>query len=270
MVKSCFLDNDSIGKLIDKYYGAPYHHRSLSKNPYVGDGHVEPDVADFKSKMFSLNKLDYDFSGKSCAIIGGSPNLLNNKYGKFIDSFDFVVRLNEATIDGLEQYCGEKTDFRIISKKTFTFLRDANYAKLFPNSDWKMFTRFPKQHYLIRPWSPGSNEVGNYKSILDSLQQYYYKDDYNISFVNHNIEKEATKLVNGKLQSTGFLAIYLFCMLFEKIDIFGFDFHNEGKGVAKYYFSDKYTAAVSNIHNFSLEKKICKDLEKKGRLKIHE
>lgn len=43
-------------------------------------------------------------------IVGNSPDLLKQKNGKLIDSFNYVLRMNEFEIEGFEDYVGERTD----------------------------------------------------------------------------------------------------------------------------------------------------------------
>jgi len=43
-------------------------------------------------------------------IVGNSPDLLQQKNGELIDSFDYVLRMNEFETDGFEDYVGARTD----------------------------------------------------------------------------------------------------------------------------------------------------------------
>lgn len=54
--------------------------------------------------------------GKRVALIGPSPHLINKKLGKYIDSFDIVVRINELGVanDCYEDY-GSKTDIAFLT-----------------------------------------------------------------------------------------------------------------------------------------------------------
>lgn len=61
-----------------------------------------------------MNKLNWKdletvFQDKSIAIIGSGPSALDN-VGQFIDSHDFVVRVNNYKIRGFEERLGTKTD----------------------------------------------------------------------------------------------------------------------------------------------------------------
>ena len=49
-------------------------------------------------------------------IISNSRSILKKEYGKLIDNFDVVIRLNKCVTDGYEKYIGSKTDIWSASK----------------------------------------------------------------------------------------------------------------------------------------------------------
>lgn len=51
----------------------------------------------------------------SIAIIFSSKNILNKEYGKEIDSFDNVIRFNDAVVDGYEKFVGTKTTLWVLN-----------------------------------------------------------------------------------------------------------------------------------------------------------
>jgi N-acetylneuraminate synthase len=54
------------------------------------------------------------------AIVASSANLLDNEYGKIIDSFSEVVRFNRAPTKGYEKHVGSKTTIRIANNHVFS------------------------------------------------------------------------------------------------------------------------------------------------------
>jgi hypothetical protein len=52
--------------------------------------------------------------GKSVAIVGNSPRLLESDHGPLIDSHDVVIRFNDADITGLGMHTGYRTSFRLV------------------------------------------------------------------------------------------------------------------------------------------------------------
>ena len=57
---------------------------------------------------------------KNVAIIGSGSILLEKTQGTWIDSFDEVIRFNEAPIKGFEKFVGEKTTLHVLNHSVFT------------------------------------------------------------------------------------------------------------------------------------------------------
>ena len=49
----------------------------------------------------------------TCAVVGGSGNLLKTKYGQEIDAHSAVIRFNDAPTKGKELFVGSKTTLRL-------------------------------------------------------------------------------------------------------------------------------------------------------------
>ena len=58
---------------------------------------------------FLQNENEYDSKSK-VIIVGNSPTVLNYENGKWIDSFDVVIRVNRCATEGFEKNIGSKTD----------------------------------------------------------------------------------------------------------------------------------------------------------------
>ena len=58
------------------------------------------------------------FKGKSCVIVGNSSKLLSEELGEEIDSHDFIIRFNHATVKGFEKHVGSKTTLRMVATKS--------------------------------------------------------------------------------------------------------------------------------------------------------
>jgi hypothetical protein len=61
-----------------------------------------------------VDLLKAELHGKSVAIVGNSPRLLESNHGHLIDSHDVVIRFNDADITGLGMHTGYKTSFRLV------------------------------------------------------------------------------------------------------------------------------------------------------------
>lgn len=60
-------------------------------------------------KFISKDDVSKIIDGKSIAIVGSGPGVLDNKEG-FIDSHDLVIRVNNYKTEGLENKTGKRTD----------------------------------------------------------------------------------------------------------------------------------------------------------------
>ncbi len=60
------------------------------------------------------NYLRDSLSGKSVALVGNSPIVLEKNDGAYIDTHDVVIRFNDARVEGLALYVGQKTAIRFL------------------------------------------------------------------------------------------------------------------------------------------------------------
>ena len=61
----------------------------------------------------------------SCAIVGSSGLLLQQRLGGVIDAYDFVMRTNLAPVSGFEEIVGTKTTLRVMNTEALeTFLTE--------------------------------------------------------------------------------------------------------------------------------------------------
>ena len=133
-----------------------------------------------------------------------------------------------------------------------------------------MFPKLKNEHFILRTVPVFAQDIMRYKSIFDCLQQYYGREDINISFTKDSFEKKIESYTNGRLGSTGFNAIILFARLFDCVDIYGFD-HHLASDTVQYYFlqTSIKLGQSSSTHNFSVEKDVCSKLERLGKLRRH-
>ena len=209
------------------------------------------------------NKIDYDFSGKSCAVIGSSPNILKKKYGKEIDNHDFVIRSNAARIEGFEDYVGSRTDFRVISGKTFSSIKFENDGSPFPSATW--FPRLKGEHFLVRPTPYDIDRVF-------SVYDLHMNGKNRISYVHKDVEKYASMLAGCIESTTGFMSVLISILLFKKVDIYGYSFYG-GRTDIEFPSSKYYCMAPipcgGQAHSFKGELAATKQLETQGLLEWH-
>ena len=110
-----FLDISQIKDIIRKEYKDDEYFTSINSNEHSLNGVLD------KSEDIILDSIP---EGKTCAIVGSSPNVFENENGDFIDEHDCVVRFNLARTEGYEKSVGSKTDFRIIRDHEMLFETD--------------------------------------------------------------------------------------------------------------------------------------------------
>ena len=131
-------------------------------------------------------------------IVGNSPDLLDKKNGKLIDSFDYVLRMNEFVTEGFEDYVGIKCNI---------------YAVAWATPNKKNFKLFDNVIYYTGP---------------DNLKNY--KPEHNVdvlSLNDYDYIHQDFKFKNNETQaSMGASMIWYFINYFPKfkITITGFDF----------------------------------------------
>jgi len=186
----------------------------------------------------------------SIIIIGNGESILKNKFGKKINLFKDIIRINNFITKGYEPFIGSKTTI---------WFNGANQG---------LFTRnqFPKKIIVSLP-----SEVYKKKKNIDS---HITKRINNNAFLKIPLKKifEYENKVGHKRLSTGMYAIMWALDNYNDIYIHGFDFFLESKG---HYFDNKVIKFIKNNsiikkgqkHNAQLEKKYVQFLINEKRIK---
>jgi len=185
------------------------------------------------------------------AIVGNSGSVLEHDHGKLIDSHDTIIRFNEAPVKGFERFVGGKTDKRyLVYNDTLEY--DLTGENIYLYS------------YNLETQIEGYNKLNKENQVTYLDKEFIQKCDNMISkpywkwrFLPNRI------IIHKKMSSTGFKAVMYF-KIFPDLHLFGFN-HCE-----KYHYwvaNDKIHGTSIN-HNWDKEKRIIKNLENEGRLKI--
>lgn len=87
------------------------------------------------------------FLSSSTALIGSSAKLINSDLGKYIDSFENVVRFNRAVTKNFENSVGEKTTLRVVNNHVFD---NVDISKMgYTNSPKNFVKKNKKTKYFI-------------------------------------------------------------------------------------------------------------------------
>ena len=190
---------------------------------------VKNNIEKFRKKEKKTEKI---------IIIGNAP--YKNKNGKFIDSFDKIIRFNNFNIDKQHrEYIGSKTDIWCLS--CFVYFTD---NKLFEDKKNSI-----KDILVFKP------------SVFKN--KYTYKPKINTKLILQNKDVEIPYDFGKKWPSTGLLAIFYFLQKYPLVYVTGFNHFDDSKGSIHYYENLKQIG-----HKGDLEKKIFNDLKLKRKIII--
>ena len=148
--------------------------------------------------MVSLEEIKEFCKGKSIIIVGNSARILSKRYGKLIDSYDIVVRINRGYFHRQNMYSDK------IGNKTTILSLGLKSASLSAN-----VIQSNTVDYIISPII--------YSDRLDYL---------NVYDVQENTYKDLKNSLGGFKPSTGISTYNFFNRFtnFERLDLIGFDF----------------------------------------------
>ncbi len=216
--------------------------------------------SDVKNKIEEKNTFDYDFENKTCAMVANSSILLNKEYGEFIDSHDYVVRMNLARTEGFEKHVGSKTSFRFLAAKSFASLDLSRFSAY----DINYLPSLKNEHFIIK-------NLQNWGACSRGTVRHLNNNN-RISYLTKDVEQECNKMINSEA-STGFMSMWFFINFFDNINVFGFNHYSESLPNQHYFEKVEPLPNGSYLgfnHPFQSEKNIFKQVEKQGRIKIYE
>lgn len=179
-------------------------------------------------------------------VVGNAPNLLKEKNGESIDSFNTVIRVNDYITDEYEEYTGTKTTHWLTGagKNSKMRGREGSFYKL-------LF--FPRG-IINSPQHKLANKV------RENLNM-----DFSEFFLVKSRELEQiVKRTGVNFPSTGFMAIaYIREILGKKVTITGFDFMSTRK-----HYYDNGGFNISPQHKWQKEKNYVREQVQLGNIEI--
>lgn len=205
------------------------------------------------------------FENKSIAVVGPSPHLAGLDYGKLIDTYDLVIRINElGVVPQMEKDYGSRTDICFL---TLTEESIEIYSKMKKevNFDSLQLVVHPRHKFNLNPIT----NSGKTKNIIEFFKNLEISIDF------HHIEEPSFEKRCEFFKcfpSTGSLAIYEILQYnFSKLFICGFSFYTtkykySPKGM-EYYRIPKQNQHKHNYrwsgHNTQQEVKVLRSIIKK-------
>tara|TARA_Y100001972_G_C7663543_1_gene334993 strand:+ start:1357 stop:2100 length:744 start_codon:yes stop_codon:yes gene_type:complete len=205
------------------------------------------------SRIKEMNKPRLNIKGNpSIAVIGNSGILLDNEFGKEIDSHDLIIRCNLARVKGFEKHVGSKTSIRCIAGKSFWYNLEGKMEAFddgfIPNLN----------ETLIIKATPLNNAIQGAVKNFHSKNTIHYFNDQFLDYCN--------SLCKSSDVTVGFCATVLACAISKNVSVYGFNFFKENDWGKKHYF-EKITPYKQG-HNFKDEEEYFKVLEKQNFISI--
>ena len=191
-----------------------------------------------------------DFNNKKVAVVGSSGHLLERDYASLIDEHDYVIRFNQARVEGYEKFVGSKTTHRIVNVHTFLGTTGNN--------------RFPKNDPMFIPKQKNQHIIVNRLISLDNIKKRSPNNE--VTIISDDLWNYCRELLHNKKDpSVGFLGVMLALQTTKQLNVFGFDqTHNINK---KHYWEE--VKAMGNWHDFSIEKEYFNLLEQKKLITLY-
>jgi hypothetical protein len=194
----------------------------------------------------------------SVAIVGSSGSLLNKNYGKFIDTFDNVIRFNRAEVsEKYKDHTGLKTTLRVVNNHVFDNVDISKYG--YTNSPKNFVKKLRNTNILYmgpdeEPWK--RRKKNTHKS--NNLFRFDYSQ---LEKLKHDIGIKTDK----NLQ-IGTIMIALCVFSNQKPNLFGFDLVKTNR---THYYENRPSKPNYQVHSPDLEIEAIKKLASKSNLKIY-
>lgn len=156
---------------------------------------------------------------RRCAVVGSSVNLLGSGYGRQIDDYDLVIRMNSAPTKGYERDVGTRTSFNVVNTAT------SRLPDIGANNFTVIWGGRP-QRSLKKQWQGNADEVR--KLVLENREQP-------VLLLTRQFNRYVARkwFASGAGQdsspSTGVRAIVLGLHLCDTVDLYGFGADKEGR-----------------------------------------
>lgn len=208
--------------------------------------------------------LDKYLNNKRIVLVGPSPHLMGKKLGKFIDSFDVVIRVNElGVIEEMSEDYGSRTDIAFLTLTDEALQIYIKMKEEVIHNHLKLVV-CPGDEYNYNPLSNSAK--------TKNVKEYFNYLDLNVNFYHIKVPtfEERTKIF-GCFPSTGALTIFeLLNHNYKELYICGFSFYTtkfrySPKGMEYFRIprktEDKHNYRMSG-HDTRQEVKVLKEIRR--------
>lgn len=210
---------------------------------------------------------------RTCAVIGNGFVIKNSSLGSLINTYDVVIRLNDAPVRGYEDDVGNKTTMR------FFYPESASYNPALQNEPDTLMVLVPFKQQDLR-WLKEIiyNEKRVRKGFWKPPPQIWLGDASTIRVLDpHFLHKTADKLLKIPPQkgkqipvhpTTGILAVFVALNYCDVVHIAGFGYPNSRnqRQPIHYYGYDTMKSMKNSYHDLNHEAEALKKLEDSGAI----
>jgi len=190
--------------------------------------------------------------GSSCIVVGNSPLIKERNIGKKINSFDFIVRLNDAPTGGFEKRVGSRTDLRILNR---TLQKEKGVGNL--DSDRSGVLKNFESDVLLYPTPPSIEEDAREKLVNS-------KNSYSVSDFFRTYKEAIEKELGIKRLSTGLFSTIFLVHIFESVALINFDFYSSSS--SSFHYWENFDGGDTSPHGFEKEKEFVFYLDRKNKI----
>lgn len=171
-------------------------------------------------RILTRSQVKKRFEGKSVAIVGSAPSVLDNEPG-FIDSHDIVVRINNYK---LSPNAGERTD---VFYSFFGSSISKTPETLHGDGVCLCMAKCPNSKPIYSRWHERKGKIGtDYRYIYKIREHFWFCDTY---ITSNDLFLEYFSLLDDHVPTTGFQAILEISEYdCKSIYLTGFDFFTSG------------------------------------------
>ncbi|MFV0322250.1 MAG: glycosyltransferase family 29 protein [Alphaproteobacteria bacterium] len=175
------------------------------------------------------------------AVVGNAPSLKEKKLGKFIDSFDIVIRVNNYLVKGFEEFTGKKTSIWM-SGNTRRYEDENNLPKM-------------DMQVIITPSSWYFRRHDHHGHISHLFEGNVKKNVPNALILPYAVMMKNECMALMMNPTTGMRAIlWALSMTDEPVNIFGFNFFQDTENI--YYYGNQNVPLVwKEQHDLDWERK---------------
>eukprot|EP00958_Prasinococcus_capsulatus_P011836 scaffold1182_cov396-Prasinococcus_capsulatus_cf.AAC.9 len=253
--------------------GAPLSLRGLPEALLGLDGPGRGRLEDFlRLEHPEVQRTLYDVA--RCAVVGNGGVLLDTAYGAGIDAHTLVIRQNQAPLARYKKYTGTKATMRILNKKwlksyaynLYSWLpKERNLTLVASRGDRNLMTKLYRRY---APPSEGSAQAqrifvaelasrvgGRMRNLMAQ-----YKDRLACA-------DKGTSFKGGTTPSSGLMSVGFALAVCKEVRVYGFGASSKGK-YHYYQFHDTERRGGDQVHSFSAEFSLIKQLGKDGYLTL--